>query len=75
MATFRGTMKKNSLEGGFWELHTDDGQRYFINGGDAALRREGLRVEIHGKIDKSAFNIGMTGPSLVVQSYKKIEPK
>jgi hypothetical protein len=70
MATFRGTVKKNPLEGGFWELHADDGEHYQLKGGDDALRREGARVEITGTIDEGAFGIGMTGPVLEVESYK-----
>ncbi len=70
MATFKGTVKKNDLEGGFWELHTDDGKKYQLSGGDDGLRKEGARVEVEGKIDKAAFGIGMTGPTLAVKSYK-----
>jgi hypothetical protein len=70
MATFKGTVKKNDLEGGFWELHAEDGKRYQLKGGDAALKKEGAQVEIAGSIEKSAFGIGMTGPILAVKSYK-----
>jgi len=70
MATFKGTVKKNDLEGGFWELHTDDGEHYQLQGGDAKLQVEGAKVEIEGKIEKSSFGIGMTGPILAVKSYK-----
>jgi hypothetical protein len=69
MPRFRGTIKKNALEGGFWELVCEDGARYQLSGGDAGLCKEGARVEIDGKIDKGAFGIGMTGPTLVVKSY------
>ncbi len=70
MATFHGTVKQNPLEGGFWELHTDDGKRYQLQGGDDGLRKEGVRVEVTGSVDKGAFGIGMTGPVLAVKSYK-----
>ena len=72
MAVFRGTVKKNDLEGGIWELHAEDGKRYQLQGGDDALRTEGAKVEIEGKIDTQAFGIGMTGPTLAVKSYKTI---
>jgi len=72
MAVFRGTVKKNDLEGGIWELHAEDGKRYQLQGGDDALRTEGVKVEIEGKIDTQAFGIGMTGPTLAVKSYKTI---
>jgi hypothetical protein len=70
MSRYTGTVKRNDLEGGFWELHADDGERYQIRGGDQALRVEGQRVVIDGKIDGDAFGIGMTGPVLDVKSWK-----
>jgi len=72
MAKFEGVVKKNPLEGGVWELHTGDGKRYQLQGGDDALRAEGVKVAIDGHIDKKAFGIGMTGPVLAVKSYKKL---
>ncbi len=71
MAKFHGVVKKNPIEGGVWELHTSDGKRYQLQGGDAGLRAEGAHVEIDGHIDKEAFGLGMTGPTLAVKSYKK----
>src|SRR5262249_57065764 len=71
MASYRGTVKKNPLEGGIWELHTDDGKRYQLKGGDDGLRREGAKVEVTGSIDKGAFGIGMTGPTLEGKSWKE----
>lgn len=70
MARFTGVLRKNELEGGFWELLADDGARYQIKGGDAGLRRDGLRVELSGQIDEGGVGIGMTGPILAVSSYK-----
>ena len=71
MAKLKGTIRRNDLEGGFWELHADDGERYQLDGGDERLRTEGARVEVDGKVDKDAFGIGMTGPVLKVKSWKK----
>lgn len=71
MPKYRGTIKKNDLEGGFWELHADDGERYQLRGGDEDLHVEGLAVEIEGSVDKQAFGIGMTGPFLDVTSWHK----
>jgi hypothetical protein len=71
MAKYVGTVKKNDLEGGFWELHANDGERYQLRGGDAGLKVEGLEVEIVGKIDRGGLGIGMTGPILEVKSWKK----
>lgn len=72
MATFTGTVKKNDLSGGFWELHADNGERYQLDGGDDGLRVEGQTVEVSGKVDKAAMGIGMAGPILKVDSYKKV---
>jgi len=72
MATFTGTVKKNDLSGGFWELHADDGERYQLDGGDDGLHVEGQKVEVTGNVDKGGFGIGMAGPILKVASYKKV---
>lgn len=70
MASYTGTVQKNDLEGGFWELHTDDGDSYQLRGGDESLRVEGQRVVIEGTVDSGGFGIGMTGPYLDVASWK-----
>lgn len=71
LATYTGTVKKNDLEGGFWELHTDDGDSYQLRGGDDNLRVEGQRVEVKGSVDGGgSMGIGMTGPYLDVSSWK-----
>jgi hypothetical protein len=70
MASFRGVVKKSDLEGGIWELHADDGERYQLRGGDAGLRRDGQRVAVEGVIDRGGFGIGMTGPYLDVRSWR-----
>jgi hypothetical protein len=71
MPKFTGTIKKNDLEGGFFELHADDGERYQLSGGDAKLLTDGQKVEIDGSIDKGAMGIGMTGPTIKVKSWQK----
>lgn len=72
MASFRGKVSKNDLEGGIWELHADDGEHYQLSSSDSDLLRDGQRVEIEGKIDKDAMSIGMTGPILKVTRWKKL---
>ena len=68
--TFRGVIKKNDLEGGFWELHAEDGERYQIRGGNSDLRVQGQKVEVQGEVDDQAMGIGMTGPILDISSWK-----
>lgn len=71
MATYRGTVRKSDVEGGVWELESDDGQRYQLRGGSAGLKVEGQQVVIEGSVDDGAMGIGMTGPTLRVSSWKK----
>jgi hypothetical protein len=70
MATFHGKISKNDLEGGFWELVTDDGERYQLDTHDAELLHEGRRVEIEGKLKQDAMGIGMSSPILGVTRWK-----
>jgi hypothetical protein len=70
MATFHGTIRKNDLEGGFWELVCKDGKRYQLETRDAELLHEGRHVELEGSVAEDAMGIGMTGPILKVKSWK-----
>jgi hypothetical protein len=72
MAKFRGTIKHNDLEGGFFQLATDDGKVYELEGADPLLRRDGLRVEIEGSFDRGTLSFTMTGPRLKVKSVKAL---
>ncbi|MCG8422874.1 MAG: DUF5818 domain-containing protein [Proteobacteria bacterium] len=72
MAKYRGTIKKNDIEGGIWELHTEDGERYQLRGGSNDLRVSGQKVQIEGKVDQGGFGIGMTGPILDVSFWKAL---
>ncbi|HYU15605.1 MAG TPA: hypothetical protein VEL05_06030 [Candidatus Acidoferrum sp.] len=68
----KGTVKKNDLEGGFWELVADDGEHYQLRGAAPDLLKEGLRVQIEGAVDKDSLGIGMTGPYLDVKTWKPL---
>lgn len=70
MAKYRGFVRKSDLEGGFYQLVTDDGTVYEIEGGGPELRSDGARVEVEGRIDKAAVSFTMTGPRLKVTSAK-----
>ena len=70
MAKFTGTVRHNDLEGGFYELHTDGGDVYRLEGGGKNLS-EGARVQVEGTVDSGGFGIHMTGPSLKVS---KVSP-
>jgi len=71
MSTFTGTVKKNDLEGGFWELVDASGTHYQLQGGDSALQVDGQQVEIEGLVDSGTMGIGMVGSVLKVSSWKK----
>ena len=69
MPTFTGTVRHNDLEGGFYELVTDRGDVYRLEGGNPSA---GQRVTVHGKVERGGFGIHMTGsPAIVVD---RIEP-
>ena len=69
MTKLSGTIKKSDLEGGHWLLVTADGDQYQLDG--ARDVKDGQKVVVEGKVEKSAFGIGMTGPILKV---KKVSP-
>ncbi len=67
MAKFRGTVRHSDLEGGFWELHCEDGQVYELEGGGADLQRDGAQVEVEGTVARDAMSLGMRGGVLRVR--------
>lgn len=73
MAKYRGTLRRSDLEGGHWQLETDDGTTYVLDRaslgaeGDVTLV-DGVRVEIEGTVDRKAFSLAMTGPLLTARS-------
>lgn len=72
MATYTGVIKQNGLEGGFFELHTDGGGRYQLEGGSPSALKDGSRVEVVGSLDDGGMGIGMSGPILKVSSVKAV---
>ncbi|MCA9694885.1 MAG: DUF5818 domain-containing protein [Nannocystaceae bacterium] len=63
MAKFTGTVRHNSLEGGFYELHTDNGEVFRLSSCDV---KAGVRVVVDGSVEKGGFGIHMSGPSIKV---------
>lgn len=62
----KGTITRTDIEGGAWLLKTDDGEQYQLTGKiDGA--RDGMRVEVEGKVDKNAMGFGMMGAHFDVQ--------
>lgn len=71
MAKFRGTIRRNDLEGGHWQLVADNGSAYVLDVevGHAGLV-DGASVEIDGTIEKNDLSFAMTGPTLHVKSIR-----
>ena len=72
MAKFRGTIRRNDLEGGHWQLEADDGTTYVLEAAPAAVTQDGTKVEIDGAVDRDAMGFAMTGPILKVKAAKKV---
>ena len=72
MSKFRGTVKHSDLEGGRWQLHAEDGEVYDLEGAAADVLRDGLRVEVDGKVEKGMMSIGMCGGVLRVKKTRAV---
>ena len=72
MAKFRGTVRRNDLEGGHWQLEADDGTTYTLEGAPSAIEQDGAKVEVDGKVDDLAMGFAMTGPILKVKGGRKL---
>jgi len=72
MAKLTGTIRRNDLEGGFFQLVADDGTAYELDGSDPLLSRDGARVEVDGTVDRNAMSFRMAGPILKVKSVRSV---
>jgi hypothetical protein len=72
MAKYRGTVRRNDLEGGHWQLEADDGTSYVLEGAPKAIEQDGAKVEVDGAVDEEAMGFAMTGPILKVKSARKV---
>ena len=68
MATYTGRVKRSEFGGG-WELHTDGGKVYELQGGGPFS--EGEEVEVAGSVDEKAMSLSMRGPILKVSRSRK----
>lgn len=67
----KGTIRRSDLEGGHWVLETDGGERYQLTG-TLDTAKDGLRVEVEGKVDKQAMGFAMLGPQFAVQKLTEL---
>jgi hypothetical protein len=44
MAKYRGTIKRSDLEGGHWQLESDDGTIYVLDDAPVAVARATFRI-------------------------------
>lgn len=75
MAKYKGTVRRNDLEGGHWQLIASDGVTYVLEGSGTGADPawvDGAHVEIDGAVDRGALSFAMTGPVLKVKSVKRI---
>lgn len=76
MAKLRGTIRRNDLEGGFFQLEAEDGKLYELEyAADAAGNASALvdaQVEVDGTVDRNAMSFTMSGPRLKVRSIKRV---
>jgi hypothetical protein len=72
MAKLTGTIRRNELEGGFYQFIADDGTAYELEGTDPLLSRDGAKVEVDGTVDRQAMSFTMTGPRLKVKSVRAL---
>lgn len=69
MAKYTGTIRRNDLEGGFFELVTDGGETFKLEGADGV--KDGDRVSVEGSVESGGFGIHMTGsPTLKVDKIE-----
>ncbi|MBK6923283.1 MAG: hypothetical protein IPH07_38195 [Deltaproteobacteria bacterium] len=70
MSKFTGTVRRNDLEGGFFELVAEDGAVYRLDG-DVKVE-PGARVRVHGNVASDGFGIHMSGPSIAVSKIETL---
>ena len=72
MTKISGTVRRSDLEGGMWTLETDKGDRYQLSGEVKDLK-DGMKAELHGKVQKDQMGFGMAGAIFTVTSAKALD--
>lgn len=72
--TLSGRVTKAPFGFGAFVFEADDGSRYALAGGDAALLTDGVRATVTGELATDLAGVGMTGdPVLRVESFTLAE--
>ena len=66
----RGAIEQKGFGFGVWALVTDDGTTYELKDYPPELEREGIKVEIEGKIREDVMTMAMIGKVFEVVSYQ-----
>ncbi len=66
-----GTIRHSDLEGGHWVLEVEGRDQYQLAGALRGLK-DGMRVEVEGKLDKQTMGFGMMGPNFIVAKFKQV---
>jgi len=72
MSKIKGKVGYSDLEGGYFTLEADDGKTYKLEGGDKALHKKGLKVEVEGTVEEGGMGIGFGSPTLAVKSHRTL---
>ena len=67
----KGTVSRTDVEGGAWLLKTDSGDQYQLVGATGDCK-DGMRVEVEGKVDKDAMGFTMMGAQFSVTKLKAL---
>lgn len=71
--TFNGKVVYQELEGGFWGLIDEAGQRYVPEALAPAFQHTGLRVRVRATLAEKTFGVQMWGTPIRLLDIEKIE--
>lgn len=61
-----GTVVWQTLEGGFFAIHTDDGKKYDPINLPNAMKQDGLRISVQARLKEGAVSFHMYGPIIEI---------
>jgi hypothetical protein len=69
--TLTGTVQKSGMGTGTWSFVADSGQTYELyKDAPADLLKDGLKIQVEGKVREDIMTIAMIGPVLEVTSFQ-----
>jgi len=73
VVTVTGTVRYETLEGGFWAVHGDDGKTYDpLHGLAPEFQKDGLRVWMQARLRPDLAGVHMVGPIVEVIRIKAL---